>query len=68
MSDRHYYMEHRHGQLKNISCPDLMPLRCGYIAEYWKYHGRKREEEPKTSKRLASDWLFLASKGGADHR
>ena len=24
-----------------LCCPDLMLLRCGYIEEYWKYHGQK---------------------------
>ena len=30
-----YSTEQRHGQLQNHCCPDLVPLRCGYIAEYW---------------------------------
>ena len=33
-SGRHYSMEQRHGQSQNLSCPDLMHLRCGFIAEY----------------------------------
>ena len=28
--------------LKNLSCPDLTHFWCGFIAEFWKYHGRKR--------------------------
>ena len=28
-------MEQRHGQLQNLYCPDLMPLNCGFIAEFW---------------------------------
>ena len=34
MSDRHYSMEQRQGQLQNHCYPDLIPLICGYIAEY----------------------------------
>ena len=27
-------MEQRHGKLQNICCPDLMHLRCGFIADF----------------------------------
>ena len=42
-SGRHYSMQQRHAQLRNHFCPHLMPFVCGYIAEYRKYSGRKKQ-------------------------
>ena len=33
MSDRHYSMEQRNGQLQNLCCRDSLPLRCRYISQ-----------------------------------